>query len=369
MNNQTVTWHSDNNSIDAFQEGLQAIIAQQPQSIMILSCSDNHYIEKDINALLQNIDISVCGGIYTHVFIGKTLLEQGVLFVGLASAVTKHQFQINNDDSIDISQLIENNTALKKESSCLMFYDGLMLNTECFLDELYSTLDREMTVAGGGAGHLDFVQRPCIYTNQGLKSNIIQLITPSTPLSTGIGHGWTILDGPFLVTESEGAMIKSLNYQDAFSVYKETVENLSHYKFDQHEFFDISRHFPFGIENINGELLVRDPIVHTQSSIQCVGNVANSSMVYILKGEKNSLITSATKALEKAHSRACSYSIFFDCISRKLYLEDDFTQELEMLFKHNGDQPIFGVLSLGEIANDQGGAMKLLNKSIVIGCL
>ncbi|WP_413698737.1 FIST signal transduction protein [Psychromonas sp. KJ10-10] len=364
-----VTWHSDNGSFETFNEGLQLILAQQPQSIIILSCSDNQYIESDINNLLQTINIPVCGGIYVNVFIGNKLLEQGVLFIGLDFEISNHQFHINDDHSANISQLIDDNTSLKQETSCLMFYDGLMANTEFFLEELYSTLDREMTIAGGGAGYIDFVQRPCVYTNQGLKSDIIQLITFNRPLSTSIGHGWTILDGPFLVTDSNGSTIKSLNYEDAFNVYKETVEKLSQYKFDQHEFFQISRHFPFGIENINGELLVRDPIVHSNSSIQCVGNIPDSSMLYILKGEKDSLINSAVSALNNLNSSECNLTIAFDCISRKLYLQDDFTQELDMLYTHKDTNIILGVLSLGEIANDQGGAMKLLNKSTVIGCL
>lgn len=369
MNNQTVTWHSDANSIEAFQKGLETILSQRPQSLIILSCSDNHYIENEINTLLHDIEIPICGGIYANVFIGNKLLQQGVLFVGLNSVVIKHEFQFEDDTSEEISQVIDKKVSLKDQNNCLMFYDGLMPITEYFLEELYSTLDREMTIAGGGAGYLDFIQRPCVYTNEGLKSNVIQLISLTTTLSTGFDHGWTIIDGPFLVTESNGTSVETLNYQDAFDVYKETVENLSQYKFDEHDFFEISRHFPFGIENINGELLVRDPIVKSHSSIQCVGNIPSSSMIYILKANTNALISSAINALNKAHSPKSSLTIVFDCISRKLYLQDDFSQEINMLFTHNHTNEIFGVLSLGEVANDQGGAMKLLNKSIVIGCL
>lgn len=377
MNNSTFTWHSECSDLHVFEKGLAETLAQAPKSIIILSCSGNHYPEENINALLQQVNVPVCGGIYTHVFIGNVLLEQGVIFIGLSFPVVPHMFENINDDPDEIANCINANKQLKQSANALMFFDGLMANTEMFLDELYTVLDCSMTIIGGGAGSLDFIQRPCVYTSEGIKADVIQLVSLPKKLHVGIGHGWQILEGPFLVSGSSGTFIDTLNYKDAVSVYKETVENLSDYQFTNENFFEIAQHFPFGIESINGDLLVRDPIVAHDKSIQCVGNVSVNSMVYILNGQKDLLVDSVSQAVISAATCAEEFSnentqqiaITFDCISRKLYLTKMFQQELDKVTLESGADIAFGVLPLGEIANDSGGAIKLLNKSTVIGFL
>ena len=47
-------------------------------------------------------------------------------------------------------------------------------------------------------------------------------------------------------------------------------------------------------------------------------------------------------------------------------MEDKFEQELDVIAKHCPTPILFGVLSLGEIANSASGAICLLNKSTVI---
>lgn len=370
MDRDIYTWLSKEASISTFKSGLTYILSQPVESLIILSCSANHYSENEINSLLVSLEIPVCGGRYPHIFLENELLETGVIFVGLPFKYSVELF-LNLENNLEqLTSRIEKNVVLTGATSALMFYDGLMSHAELFIEELHSVLERNLTIAGGGAGDLDFVQRPCVYTNEGVKADAIQLVVVPQTLSIGIGHGWQILEGPFLVSESTGPNIESLNYQGAFSVYQETVEKLSDYKFSEHDFFDIAKHFPLGIESIQGELFVRDPIVVNKQSIQCVGNVPINSMIYILKGDKSQLIDSAAKATIAAKKACeCSMTIVFDCISRKLYLEDDFEQELSLLTTDEKVKCTFGVLSLGEIANDKAGSIKLLNKSTVIGCL
>ena len=92
-------------------------------------------------------------------------------------------------------------------------------------------------------------------------------------------------------------------------------------------------------------------------------------MVYLLESDTETLISSAEQAAITAFSTASeitSTSMIFDCISRVLYMEDKFEQELDVIAKHCPTPILFGVLSLGEIANSASGAICLLNKSTVI---
>jgi hypothetical protein len=90
-------------------------------------------------------------------------------------------------------------------------------------------------------------------------------------------------------------------------------------------------------------------------------------MVYLLNSDTETLISSAKQAAIKLEYFDKKITIVFDCISRKLYLEGHFIKELTTIANHCATPTLFGVLSLGEVANSQSGAIRLFNKSTVIG--
>ncbi|MCI2285587.1 FIST C-terminal domain-containing protein [Colwellia sp. MSW7] len=175
------------------------------------------------------------------------------------------------------------------------------------------------------------------------------MVSLTSQIVTGTGHGWNILQGPFLVSESEKQTINSLNYSPAFSIYKDAIENESHYSFNDQNFFDIAKHFPLGIADLNNQLVVRDPILTHDGSIHCVGDIPVNSMVYLLKGSTASLLASANQAAKSATTKIdgkdFTVTMVFDCISRMLYMENSFSQELELITKQCSKQ-IFLVCSL-----------------------
>jgi hypothetical protein len=172
------------------------------------------------------------------------------------------------------------------------------------------------------------------------------------------------------VSEAQGQTVQSLNYQPAYEVYCQTIENASEYTFDNTDFFDIAKNFPLGIEDINNNLIVRDPILAHNNCLQCVGNIPINSMVYLLEGDTETLISATEQASNTAFSKDSQTTIpttmLFDCVSRVLFMEDKFEKELSIIAKYCSSPALFGVISLGEIANSQSGAIRLLNKSIVI---
>jgi len=94
-------------------------------------------------------------------------------------------------------------------------------------------------------------------------------------------------------------------------------------------------------------------------------------MVYLLEGDINNLINAAEEAAVNVFSNSNNpteqIAMVFDCISRVLYMEDEFDRELQVINKHCSSSALFGVLSIGEIANSKSGSIRLLNKSTVIG--
>lgn len=377
MSEKLFAWHSNNGSIIEFELGLNLAQASGATSLLILACNENNFTAQQINPLISCCTLPIFGGIYPKLVYKNQLMDQGCIIIGFRQSVDVNIISqlssLTTDTQLEqaIDATLVNQSQITNNDSFLMFYDALINNIEPFIDCLFECLDHQISIIGGGAGNLEFKQKPCVFTNQGLLADVIQLVSLPSKIITGAAHGWNILQGPFLVSESQKQTVMSLNYSPAFNTYKEAIESVSQYTFNDDNFFDIAKHFPLGIEDINNQLVVRDPILTHDGYIQCVGSIPVNSMVYLLEGSIDSLITSAKQAAILATSKVdgsdFSATMVFDCISRVLYMEDNFSQELDLIAEQCAEQVFFGVLSLGEIANNQSGAIKLLNKSTVIG--
>lgn len=368
-------WHSTSDQLSEFTRGIELALAADISSILVLACSQNGFKGADIDPIITSLELPVFGGIYPMLISGNKSLEQGMIIVGFSTPVLVNNIgqlseKVTYLEGLELT--ISKNPSLTSQANFLMFYDALCYAAEDFVECFYDCVGSGISVAGGGAGSLDLIQRPCIFTNDGLVADTIQVVSLPVDLQLGVAHGWEILDGPYLVTEAAGSVVKSLNCRPAIELYQSRVEQLGQHRFSEHDFFEIAKHFPLGIVCPNGEILVRDPIKTFGKDLQCVANVPVNSMVSILKGQSESLIASARNAAHQADSLSLTESlssmIVFDCVSRVLYLEQEFERELSAINACAGDDvTVFGVLSLGEVANTQSGAIGLLNKSTVIG--
>ena len=93
---------------------------------------------------------------------------------------------------------------------------------------------------------------------------------------------------------------------------------------------------------------------------------------HILKGEIDSLVDAAGCAYKDAAKDIESESenksiVFIDCISRVLFLEDDFDEELNAVYKEG--LPMIGALTLGEIANSGKDYLEFYNKTAVVSII
>lgn len=377
MDGISFTWNSDNDSSSDFEQGLTLALESDANSLLILACNSNNFTPEQVNPLLTRCALPIFGGIYPKLIFKKKLMQQGCIIIGfkavaevsLIKGLSSLTSEAQIENAIEETQLNQNQFA--NNDSFLMFYDSLINNIDPFIDGLFDILDHHINIIGGGAGNLEFKQNACVFTNQGLLVDVIQLVNIKNKITAGATHGWEILKGPFLVSEADKQTIKSLNYSPAFNTYKEAIESLSNHTFNGDNFFDIAKHFPLGIEDITNQLVVRDPILTHDGCIQCVGSIPVNSMVYLLKGSIDCLVDSAKQAAILATTQTddseFTATMIFDCISRVLYMEDHFSRELDLIADQCNEQALFGVLCLGEIANNQSGAIKLLNKSTVIG--
>jgi hypothetical protein len=362
-------------TVTGFQDILQTALADDAvKGLLILACDANGFTPEAIDETLQAIPLPVMGGVFPELISGQDKLTKGSIIAGLTTAPHVQTIPGLSDESVDFDALIDEKfPKIGSAKTMFVFVDGLATRIASLIDSLFNIFGLELNYVGGGAGSLSFVQKPCIFTNDGLVQDSAQLALAELDSGIGVSHGWQTISGPFTVTEVARNVIKSLDWQPAFDVYRQVVEEASGQTFTGDNFFDIAKGYPFGINKIGAEKIVRDPITATEEgALVCVGEVPEGSVVDSLAGDKDSLINAAKNAMQQGKASYESESggqsaLFIDCISRVLFLEDDF--EMELAAVHDDNLPLIGALTLGEIANSGDDYLEFYNKTAVIAVL
>ena len=322
---------------------------------------------------LNEAGITFFGGVFPGIIHGETNYKVGCIIKKLPIHAKPIMVHGLNTKDIQVPNFLKEDSPDKL--TLLTFVDGLTSNISNYLKNLYFTYGNRANFLGGGAGSLTLVQKPCVFSNEGFFKDAAVICPISLDISLGVQHGWKKLKGPFVATKTKKNVIQELNWTKGFDVYKEIVEEDSENTFNDENFFDIAKGYPFGIIRENGEDIVRDPIAHgPNGELICVGEVPENSVLYIMKGENSSLINSAQLAVEESISNVkveIQHTFIVDCISRTLFLEENFSKELEAISKHldneNSEAIPQGILSLGEISSSGKGLLEFYNKTLVIG--
>ncbi|MBN1764521.1 MAG: FIST C-terminal domain-containing protein [Sedimentisphaerales bacterium] len=343
------------------------------RSILVLACDENGFTPDNVNQKLKSLSKPIFGGIFPEIIYGKDKLSKGCIVAGLFEDAQVQTISRLSDMEIDYESQIDESLSTGDTKTMLVFVDGFAKRIGAVIDSLFNVFGLEFNYIGGGAGSLSLKQKPCLFTNEGLIQDSMILIMLNMESGVGVCHGWNEVAGPYKVTESDQNIIQTLDWKPAFQVYREVVEQHSQMTFTDDNFFDIAKSYPFGINKLGTEKIVRDPLMAGENdSLVCVGEVPQESYVHILTGDVDSLVNAAHTALtlsENTFNTECEKKtiLFIDCISRVLFLGDEFIRELEAV-SHN-DIPLIGALTIGEIANSQKDYLEFYNKTSVVGVL
>lgn len=331
-------------------------------TLMILVGEKSSNDLEGIREYLNNKDIRFFGGIYPRLLVEDKCLRDGFIIQiyqpVYLSIVLPCLMRFKMDKS-----LIKDNTAL-------VLSDGLSSKVQDLMDTIYDKVGNEVTYIGGGAGFYDLSQRPCIFDNKGVYQDVAYVCIIKNKTKIAVKHGWNKLDGPYNVTESHGNIISKIDGYSAFHIYRDVMEEVERITLYKSDFFIYAKDHPFGIvQKGKYDLIVRDPISITDSEeIICVANIPEGSDVYILKGDKNSLLSSSLEIAEQISLNAPEkyQPMLFNCISRAMFLEGDFQEELKNI-QRKLNYKVIGALSIGEISSTKTGEVIIHNKSTVLG--
>ncbi|WP_419771385.1 MAG: FIST C-terminal domain-containing protein [Candidatus Marinarcus sp.] len=339
-------------NIDLFLEHC----GNHPSDYVLLVASNTQLDLKKFN----HVNVNVYGALFPQIIFNKTLYDTGLIAIEINSSMNVHFIKSMQENS-----LLERN--FQNVKSVIAVIEGLSQHSEEFLQELFEKIDIDTNIIGGGAGVKGETSKAVIFDKEKFYHDGAILIALIHNITLGVQHGWSYLQGPFIVTESEKNIVKKIDYKPAFEVYKEVIEKDCGIEINEQNVADVLNNYPLGVLKYEGEQIVREPISVSNGELVLVGNITNNALVNVLKGKNRHLLNAVKVASNDALKENCELVIVFDCTTRENFLEEKFEEELDIIFKKAKSSTLIGAVTLGEIANDGNRYIHFLNKTCVIG--
>ena len=285
-----------------FKEKLEEVLMHDDvKSCLILSADENEFTSDRIDPILKQANKPVFGGIFPEIIFKNEKLSKGTIIAGIDKEPSIQIVPDLSNAEKDYEEIINTDIATQNHIKTLfVFVDGFSKRISSLTESLFNLFGLNFNYIGGGCGSLSMEQKPCLFTNDGLLVDSAVLAYYEFPSGIGVSHGWESISGPYKVTEADRNIVKTLDWEPAFQVYKSVVEEHSKNTFTEDNFFSIAKGYPLGISKLGVEKVVRDPFMcGDDDTLVCIGEVPQDSFVDILAGNPNSLISAAKTALEK----------------------------------------------------------------------
>lgn len=309
------------------------------------------------------------GAVVPFLIRGRELIDRGLAVLTLPE---DHRSFVCAMDGSE-AELAGCFTGRGQDGSLLLFVDGLSPAMDGFINRLHRCCGR-VPVIGAGVGCKDFVQRPVVFDQHGLAADRALVIGSSLGVHVGARHGWRSLYGPLVVTAAHDNILSELNNQPAFEVYRRALAGLEGVDITPETFLEVAGAYPLGIATFQGdEVIVRDPIAaNPDGSLTIVSSVKTMDTLYIMKGESSELIAASGELARESFANLPAHqALLFDCISRALFLGDQYQLAVDGVAAQASasELSVFGVASIGEITNVGHDAIRILNKTTLLGVL
>ncbi len=355
---------SDTNSL---QSALDQMVVQEEVKSVILYIGENFPFDTDaLSYQLKSLSTTVIGGVFPEVIIDGQRSNDSAILLGLPYPMS--YIVIDEFDERNILPKVTEGLKDHFEENCtfFVFIDALIRNKTILFDTLYNYYGSIPNYLGGGAGTLKFEPTPCVVTNEGILEGAALVASIPQKVTIGVAHGWSPISQPLKVTEVSNNEIISLDWKPVMDVYPSIVEEHSKEKFDYEDFYNCVKSYPIGIKKLNDNMTVRDPFKTENGRLFLLDDIEEGSYVQVLYGNINTLIEAARTARLQAEEKGkvSDNTFIIDCISRGLFMEEDFKNELKELDPLSNS---FGALTLGEIANNGDEYLDVYNKTAVVG--
>lgn len=351
-------------TLTELSEHLQTI----ESGLVLIYAGEKGFDYFELKPHIQSDALKVYGGMYPAIFSETKLHYSGFIVQHFVQ-----DSQVILDDYVNLPDKAANSTI--QSGSGVVMVDGLASNNQQLIDDLFYAVGSRYTFLGGGAGSLTLKQVRCIFDQNDIYSNKALLVLLNADFSLGVKHGYERVEGPFIASNVSMKKIETLNWESPLELYSNTIKKHCGDDIDPDDFFAGSMKYPLGISRKGQEDIVRDPIsCDEDGSITCINELPENAALYLLHGSKDKLIAAAREAAEQTVLMSDDQPtnvLVVDCVSRVLYLDDDFEKEItgvnEVLHSKYPNISVEGILSLGEVSAQKNELLDIHNKTCLVG--
>ena len=256
----------------------------------------------------------------------------------------------------------------------MMFVHWLDPKIYRYIDKLFSLTPEEVIIMGVGCGRMDGLDLPSMTHNAEALENGFLILFSKTTSSVGSAHGSAFHCGHFIAHTEDSNRIVSINGEKAFPFYQKMVQTQFRETLTPETIFSVGLKYPFGLGGMQGQQALRVPVSVENDSIIVAGPLDEEVMLCIMKSTPSTLLKAPFVAIDAAtidNKELLGKECFvIECAGREKLLGEQFEQELRTIaHEMKNTSSIYGVLSLGEIANDSVRYIEYFNESCVVGVI
>ena len=335
--------------------------------------------EKDAVSMLQDaansVIVPLAGAVVPGLITDGSFTRKGLLLLALDANIPQAIVPLprnggRTDQSAvaELAAFVERNLGEDGADTLLLFIDAMTPDVGSLLDKLYLAIGNQVNYAGSNVGSETFQPIPCIFNNTSFVENAALALMLPQHAGAMLSHHYASAAPLGIATSTTLNRVTSINGMPAFDLYQELAASKLGVELTRDNFYQYAVHFPLAQQMAEGEPLVRIPVgVDADGSLYCVGEVRESSMMSIVRApEPGRTDTAQDVAAHVARQKPPAVTVFY-CAGRLMHQgEEAATAELAHLRDALTPLPLFGALSLGEIANYQGhGYPRFHNATIV----
>jgi hypothetical protein len=233
---------------------------------------------------------------------------------------------------------------------------GMTPDIGSLLDRLYLAVGNRVRYAGSNVGSETFQPVPCLFDNTRFVGDaVLALLLPRHP-GASLAHRYCRSGALNVATGTRGNRIEVIDGRPAFEVYRELIEKGHGVTLTRANFYRYAVHFPLALHLAEGEPLVRIAVaVDEDGSLHCIGEVPESALLHVVEAAPPDSLETALAVAAGVGAHDPAAVLAFYCAGRLLHHGEAAAQrELAALGDALAPAPVFGALSLGEVANFQG---------------
>jgi hypothetical protein len=314
----------------------------------------------DFLNLEEYIDAIWMGAVFPKIFNKTSLYSDKAFLCTLQESVHLDWIYELEDDFVLSSK------------SYMVFVNGLESFISSKLEDIFSNTPHGAVMFGAGAGRSTMDSMQCLYNGKNYVNSGIVMLSSDNDISIGVKHGYEVENDFHIITNAKGNMIYSIDNKSAFNFYQDILKYRYNIDVNKDNIFEIGLKYPLMFNVTYGEDIVRIPVKTDGEIIWSVGEIEQNSFVAIGKTKESALLEAAKESslIAKNNLNHVGNTCFVvECFGRFAYSMENFKNELNEIKNQMKDLNLYGILSMGEIANTSKLNLEFYNSTCVIGAL